>query len=415
MSEILKIKAIQEVVNGVVVYTGWVEGKKIRDVAKIVHITREGEYIHGYQRSELPKHIASITDYVESEKSTILANLVVGFDNTVTFEPLFEGSEFGHLVVPYDPEKPSSQLPGAIVDGQQRSGGVKNSHHDSYPLPVSIFISENEADYIQQFLILNLGKPLTSVQLNALALYDEIYKPPALAEKAFPLSMCEELGFRNTDSPLYGLIKSNGNKDGIIAESSITEFVNNVQRQILNVLDTVEPEGNTIRVYQDLDNEYRDMFVQVLKNFWQAVATVFAKDWEIKSRDMKRTYITHGTSIVGFSYLCRHMLRVFLKRPMNEVSYDLFDNFRKLPSADFFARELSLIRAKCNFSGGHWELGILRTGQEDDQNNELEIKYTRRWNDFQNTTSEKQLFAANLMRIYEISKGFREEYPIYID
>lgn len=68
MSEILRIKAIQEVVNGVTVYTGWIEGKKVRDVAKIVHITREGEYIHGYQRSELPKHIESITDYVESKK-----------------------------------------------------------------------------------------------------------------------------------------------------------------------------------------------------------------------------------------------------------------------------------------------------------------------------------------------------------
>ncbi|MGR5470022.1 DGQHR domain-containing protein, partial [Vibrio astriarenae] len=132
------------------VYTGWIEGKKVRDVAKIVHITREGEYIHGYQRSELPKHIESITDYVESKHSTILANLVIGFNKSVKFEPITEGSEFGHLVVPYDPDLPSSELPGAIVDGQQRSGGVKNSHHESYPLPVSIFISENESDYIQQ-------------------------------------------------------------------------------------------------------------------------------------------------------------------------------------------------------------------------------------------------------------------------
>lgn len=201
MSEVLKIKAIQEVVNGVTVYTGWVEGKKVRDIAKIVHITRDGEYIHGYQRNELPKHIDSITDYVESKNSTILANLVIGFNKSVRFEPIMPGSEFGYLQVPYDPEKPSSELPGAIVDGQQRSGGVKNCHHKSYPLPVTVFISENQADYIQQFLILNLGKPLTSVQLNALALYDDIYKPPALAEKAFPLSMCEELGFRNPNSP----------------------------------------------------------------------------------------------------------------------------------------------------------------------------------------------------------------------
>lgn len=405
MSEVLKIKVIQEVVNGITVYTGWVEGKKVRDVAKIVHITREGEYIHGYQRSELPKHIESITDYVESENSTILANLVIGFDHTVKFEPIVEGSEFGYLVVPYDPEKPSSELPGAIVDGQQRSGGVKNSHHESYPLPVSIFISENESDYIQQFLILNLGKPLTSLQLNALALYDDIYKPPALAEKAFSLSMCEELGFRNSDSPLYGLIKSNGNKDGMIAESSITEFVANVQRQLLNTID--------VRVYQDLNEETRKLFIQVLKNFWYAVATVFHEEWEKKSRDMKRSYITHGTAIVGFSYLCRHMLRVFMTPSKNVTNESMLNT--QIPSPAFFIKELEVIKDQCHFSSEHWELGLLRTNQEDNNGKQLEIKYTRRWNDFQNTTSEKQLFATNLLRIYEVSKGWRKDYDIYID
>ncbi|MGY0616467.1 DGQHR domain-containing protein [Vibrio sp. FJH11] len=405
MSEVLRIKVIQEVVNGVTVYTGWVEGKKVRDVAKIVHITREGEYIHGYQRSELPKHIESITDYVESKNSTILANLVIGFDHSVKFEPIAEGSEFGHLVVPYDPDKPSSELPGAIVDGQQRSGGVKNSHHESYPLPVSIFISENESDYIQQFLILNLGKPLTSVQLNALALYDDIYKPPALAEKAFPLSMCEELGFRDLESPLYGLIKSNGNKDGMIAESSITEFVTNVQRQILNTIG--------VRVYQELEEPSREKFIQVLKNFWVAVSTVFHEDWAKKSRDMKRTYITHGTSIVGFSYLCRHMLRVFMTPSKNVSNESILTS--ELPSPTFFIKELSLIKDQCHFSREHWELGLLRTNQEGSNGEQLEIKYTRRWNDFQNTTSEKQLFATNILRLYEIQKGWRNDYPIYID
>ncbi|EHR1106456.1 DGQHR domain-containing protein [Vibrio parahaemolyticus] len=399
MLEVLKIKVIQEVVNGVTVYTGWVEGKKVRDVAKIVHITREGEYIHGYQRSELPKHIDSITDYVESKNSTILANLVIGFNNTVTFEPIMPGSEFGYLHVPYDPEKPSSELPGAIVDGQQRSGGVKNSHHDSYPLPVSIFISENENDYIQQFLILNLGKPLTSVQLNALALYDDIYKPPALAEKAFPLSMCEELGFRNQDSPLFGLIKSNGNKEGIIAESSITEFVMNVKRQVLSILG--------VRVYQELDEQSRKEFVQILINFWKAVTIVFAEDWAKRSRDMKRSYITHGTSVIGFSYLCRHMLRTF-QTPSKNVGNDSILS-HEIPSASFFIKELSLIRDQCNFSKGYWILGLAHNPDVKD------LPYSRRWNDFQNTTSEKQLFATNILRLYEIQKGWRNDYPIYID
>ena len=397
MNQILKIKVIKEIVNGVTVFTGWVEGKKVRDVAKIVHLTREGEFINGYQRNELPKHIESITEYVESPNSTILANLVIGFNNTVSFEPLFEGSEFGYLNVPYNPEGGSIDLPGSIVDGQQRSGGVKNSHHDSYPLPVSIFISENASDYIQQFLILNLGKPLTAVQLNALALYNDIYKPASLEVKAFPLSISEELGFKRTESPLYQLIKSNGNKEGLIAESSITDFVNNVERQILKLLD--------VRIHQEL-NEKKDIFINVICDFWQAVADIFGNDWAKKSRDMKKTYITHGTSIAGFAYLCRHMLRVFQEPRLCEditLSVAKFD----IPSLDFFKSELNLLIDDCHFSNGYWPLG------KELSHDGTETNILRKWNGFQNTSSEKQLFASNILKIYEIKKGFRKDYPIY--
>jgi len=393
---ILKIQVIKKIVNDVPVYSGWIEGKKVRDIAKIVHITREGKYINGYQRSELPKHIDSIREYVESPKSTILANLVIGFNKSVKFTPLEEGSEFGHLEVPYHPEMASNELPGAIVDGQQRSGGVKNSFHESYPLPVSIFISEDENDYIQQFLILNLGKPLTSVQLNALALNDEIYKPPALAIKAFPLSVCEELGFgdsTNGTPPLKGLIKSNGYPQGFIAESSITEFISNVERMALKAIN--------VRVHQDLTKETKQQFIKVLNNFWIAVTTVFDHDWANVSKSMKGTYIIHGTSIFGFSFLCRHMLRVYLQ--------DKTQNSVNIPPITFFEQELTLIKHLCHFNKGVWSIGLERSDEEgmDD------IRFNRRWNDFQNTTSEKQLFAGNILKIYEVTKGYKSDHNVY--
>jgi len=393
---ILRIQVIKKVVNNVEVFSGWVEGKKVRDIAKIVHITREGKYIHGYQRSELPKHIESIKDYVESPNSTILANLVIGFKSeAVKFEKFKGSDEFGYLDVSYYPEMPSSELPGSIVDGQQRSGGVKNSFHKNYPLPVSIFISDNESDYIQQFLILNLGKALTSVQLNALALNDEIYKPPALALKAFPLSVCQELGFGGTPlytPPLKDLIKSNGFPQGIIAESSITEFVSNVERMVLKAIN--------VRVNQDLDKESKKLFIEIVNNFWFAVTNVFRNDWkEINS--MKKTYIAHGTSIYGFSYLCRQMLRVFLE--------DKTEKSVNIPEISFFEKELKLIAHKCHFSTGVWSIGLERSDEEDG----ADIKFNRRWNDFQNTTSEKQLFAGNLLKIYEVAKGLKTEHDVY--
>ena len=403
----IKIQVIRQIVNGLPVYCGWIEGKKVRDVAKIVHITREGKYIHGYQRSELPKHIESIKDYVESPKSAILANLVIGFNSKyVKFDPIpnnennTEEAEFGFLTVKYFPDMPSSQLPGAIVDGQQRSGGVKSSFHNSYPLPVSIFISDDENDYIQQFLILNLGKPLTSVQLNALALNDNIYKPPALAIKAFPLSVSEELGFGETMKggrpPLKELIKSNGFPQGKIAESSITEFIVNVERMVLKAIN--------VRVNQELTKETKALFVDVINNFWIAVTTVFEQDWKKACKTgMRDTYIIHGTSIFGFAFLCRHMLRVFLANQANDQV--------NIPPIEFFEQELKLIKDKCHFSKGAWYLGLERSGEEDTP----DVKSYRRWNEFQNTTSEKQLFAGNILRLYEVSKGLKTEYDIYFN
>ena len=129
--------------------------------------------------------------------------------------------------------------------------------------------------HIQQFLILNLGKPLTSVQLNALALNEHIYKPPALAIKAFPLSISEELGFGGNSHgtpPLKGLIKSNGNPQGLIAESSITEFIVNVQRMILKSIN--------VRVHQDLTPESKQQFVKIINNFWIAITMVFEGEWQ---------------------------------------------------------------------------------------------------------------------------------------
>ncbi|MGU3844635.1 DGQHR domain-containing protein, partial [Vibrio diabolicus] len=114
----------------------------------------------------------------------------------------------------------------------------------------------------------------------------------------------------------------------------------NVKRQALQTIG--------VRVYQDLDCEKREEFVQILVNFWKAVTEVFAEDWALKSRDMKRTYITHGTSIIGFSYLCRHMLRTFQTPNKNVGNESILTH--KLPSTDFFKKELHLLKDKCNFS-----------------------------------------------------------------
>lgn len=179
----------------------------------------------------------------------------------------------------------------------------------------------------------------------------------------------------------------------------MTEFVTNVRRQILSTLD--------VRVYQDLDDKTRVEFIQILNNFWQAVSEVFKVDWANKSRDMKRSYITHGTSIIGLSYLCRHMLRVFQTETRKIRNNS--NPSERLPSPDFFVNELLLVKDHCHFNNGYWTLGLARNPDVKD------LPYSRRWNDFQNTTSEKQLFATNILRLYEIQKGWRKDYPIYID
>ena len=121
--------------------------------------------IRGYQRPEVLSHIASIRRYLESDEPMIPNALVIAFDKRVTFEP--DGPDGKHgdvcpgtLVIPIDPDCADEDKPGWVVDGQQRCAAIREARIKSFPICVTAFITDSDAEQRSQFILVNSTKPL---------------------------------------------------------------------------------------------------------------------------------------------------------------------------------------------------------------------------------------------------------------
>jgi DGQHR domain-containing protein len=65
----------------------------------------------------------------------------------------------GLLIVPVDDELDDADKPGWIVDGQQRAAALRDAKVERFPVFVSAFITENEAEQRSQFILVNSTRP----------------------------------------------------------------------------------------------------------------------------------------------------------------------------------------------------------------------------------------------------------------
>src|SRR5262245_8608810 len=115
---------------GRTLYSFAVEGKLVHEFAAVSRVRRDEQGLSGYQRPEVLSHIAEIRNYLESESPMVPNAVVVAFDSRVRFEPgsgvQNEYSRPGVLVIPRA-SGDSEDLPGFIVDGQQRLAAIRDA------------------------------------------------------------------------------------------------------------------------------------------------------------------------------------------------------------------------------------------------------------------------------------------------
>lgn len=344
-------------------YTFAVDGKSLARFATVSRIRRNEEAkIEGYQRPEVLAHIASIRKYLESNDPMIPNALVVAFDSRVRFEAETprngRTARPGSMIIPIDPDEDAADLPGWIVDGQQRTAALREAQIESFPIFVTAFITDDDAEQKAQFILVNSTKPLPKSLIYELLPSTETALPPSLEVRRFPARILEHLNW-DTDSPLKGMIKTPTTPDGIVKDNSI-----------LRMLETSLTDGSLYR-WRDPKTGTGDIskMLQFLKNFWEAVSHVFRDAWALPPR---KSRLMHGVGITSLGFV------------MDAIGDRLWDI--EIPSVDHFVEDLTPLAEVCAWTGGEWHFGP---------------NSVRAWNELQNTQKDTQLLTNYLLFQYK--------------
>jgi DGQHR domain-containing protein len=343
-------------------YSFAVDGKKLPLFSTISRIHRNDDAdVAGYQRPEVLSHISSIRRYLESEDPIIPNALVIAFDKRVSFERSTPGIRHGEvcpgtLIIPMDVGEDEDK-PGWIVDGQQRSAAIRDARIKAFPICVTAFITDSDAEQRSQFILVNSTKPLPKGLIHELLPTTTGTLPPTLQLRRFPATLLNRLNY-DRDSPLRLMIHTPTNPEGVIKDNSVL-------RMIESSLSDGALYSFRNRFIGDGDVE---AMLNLLKSFWTAVKLTFLDAWNQPAR---RSRLMHGVGIVSMGFV---MDAIVDHSPRTEP-----------PTLQTFRSELGGLAEHCHWTGGTWIFS-------DD--------LQRRWNDLQNTPRDIQLLTDYLLTEY---------------
>jgi len=325
-------------------YSFAVDGKKLHSFAAVSRMKRGDEQeIKGYQRPEVLSHIREIKNYIESTDAMIPNALVVAFDDRVRFEPLGKASSdgsysrHGEIVIPLDSIGDDADKPGWIVDGQQRAAAMRDAAVKQFPICVTAFITGDEQEQREQFILVNSVKPLPRSLIYELLPSTEAKLASHLQKRRFPAKLLERLNF-DEDSPFYLLIqtpttpteKRDGVHFGVIKDNSLLKMIENSLTQ------------GVLYRYRDPSTGQGDLeaMLAVLKTYWWAVRDVFPDAWGLPSR---KSRLMHGTGILSMGF----MMDAIADRHRSEG----------VLSRARYVEELGKVAPHAKWTNGFWDFG----------------------------------------------------------
>jgi DGQHR domain-containing protein len=359
----LRIPALEIHQGNRQLYQFAVDGKKLVDISTVsrVHRNEEGQ-IGGYQRPEVLRHVKAIRSYLESPGALMPNALVIAFDSRVRFEPAHDvkatdGCSVGSIVIPVS-DDPSEIPPGWVVDGQQRAAALRDAKLGSFPMPVVAFITDDLREQRAQFILVNNTKPLPKGLIHELLPVTEGYLPMALLRKRYPSKLLSLLNLLPA-SPMEHAIKTPTMPDGRIRDNSVLKMIENsiTDGALYRYRDPLTGEGDT------------SLMLQVLWNFWEAVADTWPAAWTLPPR---KSRLTHGVGIVALGYV------------MDEIT-DRSSTGNDVPTTEAYAEHLRPLVEICAWTRGQWDFGL---------------REHRPWNDLQVTPKDIHKLTELLLRAY---------------
>jgi DGQHR domain-containing protein len=318
------------------VYQFAVDGTRLATISSVSRIHRDKNgCIGGYQRPEIVRHVTAIRDYLESPGALMPNAIVIAFDSRVRFESApgvkaTSGSAAGTIVIPVgDPNSPNA--PGWVVDGQQRVAALREAQLASFPVPVVAFITDDLREQRAQFILVNNTKPLPKGLIHELLPDTEGHLPLALLRKRYPSKLLSLLNLL-PDSPMAGTIKTPTMPNGRIRDNSVLKMIENsiTDGALYRYRDPRTGEGDTGRM------------LQVLWNFWGAVAKTWPDAWDLPPR---KSRLTHGAGIVSLGYVMDEITEVCATGP-------------DVPAIETYATHLEPLVEICAWTRGQWDFGL---------------------------------------------------------
>lgn len=299
------IRALRSYQAGVPLYTFFLPGAKVLEVADICRMSRTKDGLDGFQREAIQRHIQGMVQYLDSGRVLFPNAILLALSPRVSFsrsrgptpEGLIEAGEAGVLKLP----RPSDGSKCAwIVDGQQRSTALARANDRDLPVPVVAFVSDDIQVHREQFILVNKARPLPKRLVDELLPeVDATHLPADMVMRQIPSALVERLD-ADSASPFFGLIRrTTTGKDPkrVVTDSAL---VRTFQRQIYQPLGALA----SFRSLDGTSTNPSGMFETAVL-FWAAVKEAFPDAWGLPSEQSR---LTHSAGIESMGALMDYLM-----------------------------------------------------------------------------------------------------------
>jgi DGQHR domain-containing protein len=361
----ITVRALRTTQGGVYVYSFFMPGAQITEVAEISRVQRDEDgQLEGFQRKEIKEHVRSIVQYLDQMDVLFPNAITLALSSEVRFTQsrgpkppnLANVAQAGLLTIPIRPE---GERVGWIVDGQQRSLALAASRNRKLAVPVVAFVSDALQVQREQFILMNKARPLPSRLINELLPETgTVLLPRELASRRIPSELCNYLT-RHEGSPFFGLIKrlSQSDKGGaVVTDTGVIKMIRNSINSPLGALAPYKASG-------DRPADVQAMY-KTLCAFWGAVKRTFPDAWGLAPT---KSRLMHSAGIEAMGIL---MDKIYARHAGTKWEDEAV------------AADLQRIAPCCAWISGTWE----HSGLD--------------WNEVQNTPKHIRTLADALVRIY---------------
>ena len=335
-SSLLAVRALRSHQAGLPVYSFFLPGAMVLEIADICRTSRSDQGLDGFQRDAIKRHISGMVDYLNGGDVLFPNAILLAISPQASFvrsrgptpEGLIDVGDAGVLRLP----RPSDGSKCAwIVDGQQRSMALAQAIDRQRPVPVVAFVSDDVQRHREQFILVNKAKPLPRRLVDELLPeLDAAHLPADMAMRQIPSALINRLD-GDSHSPFYELIRrptSPKVPTRVVLDAALLRVLH---RQIHHPL-------GALALHRSVDGGSSNptaMYADV-RQFWTCVRSVFPDAWGLPPEQSR---LMHSAGIEAMGALMDYLA------PRANGQGD---------AAAFMAQTLQRMAPHCAWTAGRW-------------------------------------------------------------